>query len=148
LPAPPPRSTPLARLAPWALLLAAIVAGWLLVRRPADATPRPEPGDVLLSEDLPAAPVSRRLRVKMPCTLRVEVGLPAGSRAAVAIGPPQPVERSAADEPDPDAAKRWTVASGDAAHDEPVLAPGLYVLRVVPEGGTGSMRLRVRALAP
>ena len=136
------------RAAPWLLLGAALVGGYFLVRRPDAPPPRPAPGDVLLALDAPVAPLSRRIRVKMPCTVRVQVDLPAGVAAEVSLGPPQPQEKSPEDAPDPDAARRWKVESGKP-HDEIVLAAGLYVVRVVPEAAaSGTMKVHVRAMPP
>jgi len=133
----------------WLFLAAAIVVGFFLVRRPDAPPPRPEPGDVLLSEEVPLSPLSRRVRVKMPCTLRVEVGVPPGATAAASLGVPQPREKSPEDSPDPETARRWTAEAGAKPHDEVVLAAGLYVLRIVPEGaGAGTMTVKVRALPP
>jgi hypothetical protein len=137
----------------YALLALATLAGAFLVLRPDDPTPRPDPGDVLLAETTAVAPTSRRLRVKMPCRLRFSVDAPASSPVEVAFGPPQPVERAPADVPDPDRATTWTAEPG-RPHDRVVLAPGLYVLRIVPKSSpgsppaAGSMTVRVEALPP
>ena len=98
----------------WVLLAVALVGGYLLVRRPAEPPPRPEPGDLLLSETLPLAPVSRRIRIRMPCTVRVDVGLPPGVAVTARLGPPLPSVKpaegatEAPDQPIPEGAT-WTI---------------------------------------
>lgn len=133
-----------------AILVAAIGGGLALARR-SDAPPqRPEPGNLLLSESFPFAAVSRRIRVKEPCTVEVSLDVPAGSAVKVALGPPVPPETSPEDAPDPGTSWTWTANAGDAPHREVVLASGVYVVRFVPQGETGgrTMTARVRALPP
>jgi hypothetical protein len=131
-------------------LLAATAAGaaWL-VRRDPTHVPRPALGATLLEEtiDLPAAGVSRRLRVNGPGTLVVAVVPPEGKAVRVALGPAQPVERAPVDAPDPATTTTWTARRGDPPRSQVTLVAGLYVLRLEPEGGAaaGAVALTVRA---
>lgn len=153
--------TPSTAHAPGTLLVVLLLAGagalgvWAAVpRRPA---PRPQPGDVLLHETFDLAKagpegVSRRVVLKRPAV--VEVDLAAGELGPVALsfGPPRPVEAGPTDLPDPDSAATttWTADAAAPTKSFPALAPGLYVLHASAKGAPASAALRVvvRALPP
>ena len=148
--APAPRG-PAAAIAAAALLLVAIVGGYALYGRPATPTPRPVSGDALLDEAVSVGPagISRRFRVKVPCTVEFRIDPETGSSANVSFGVPQPVEVSPADVPAAATAVAWTVTKGDAPRREVVLAPGLYVLRIeAPPPWMLPVLISLRALPP
>jgi hypothetical protein len=135
-----------------ALLAIALGGGYALFARSPEGRPRPPLRDVLLDEGVPVpkAGVSRRLRVPEPRTLEVSLVPAAGTAVRASFGPAQPPERSPVDAPDAERTTAWLAKPGDPPRRLVTLVPGLYVLRLEPEGDApaGVVGLRVRSLRP
>jgi hypothetical protein len=150
------------RVAVVALLLCVAGVLGVFAARMRAPSPRPQPGNVLLDETLDLAKggpagVSRRVRVKDPAVLDVAVDPWWGAGPLeFSFGPPQPAKPvesgPASDLPDPESplTVTWTADAASPRKAFPVLAPGLYVLHVVPRDPlkTGGVWVTVRALPP
>jgi hypothetical protein len=139
------------------LLGVAAVLGYFAAR-PRTPAPRPESGNVLLDETLDLAKggadgVSKRVRLRAPAVLDVAVDPWWGAGPLeFSFGPPRPVESGPVDLPDPASPMTvtWTAEAASPRKSFPVLAPGSYVLHVVPREAlkTGGVWVTVRALPP
>jgi hypothetical protein len=132
-----------------ALLAVTLGGGYALFRRKPESPPRPAVGAIVLDEavDVPKVGVARRLRIAEPRTLEVALAPAAGTTVRASFGPAQASERSPVDEPDPERTTTWSAKPGDPPRTLLTLIPGLYVLRLAPEGDApaGLVGLRVRA---
>jgi hypothetical protein len=113
---------------------------------------------VLLDETLDlgkggAGGVSRRVRLREPAVVDVAID-PQWTSGPLrfSFGPPRPVDSGPPDLPDPamPATVSWTADAGTRRTRFPALAPGMYVLHVVPERplASGRVWVTVRTLPP